>query len=90
MALDDNDIARIKLLLQEAVVDPINERINKHEEEIREVRQTVYGVNGDNGMRIGLKEVSTKVEGLLNSRAALVGGIAVLQFIGVLIIKLWK
>jgi hypothetical protein len=88
MSLNDDDIARIKVVVQE-VLEPLRKEVEDVREDVRQVRQTVYGVEGTNGLSGTVKKHTEQLYSLLNSRAGLIGAVAAINFIAVLVIKLW-
>ena len=65
MAFEDDDKELLKLLIETSMnraMKPIADEITEHTLTIQKLNQTVYGENGDNGMRKTVKENSEKIE----------------------------
>lgn len=88
MALTKDEIDSIKVVIQEAV-KPFADKLQENHEAVLQLNQTVYGVNLSNGLNGSVKKLQEQMASLLNSRAFVLGAVAVLQFLAVLIIKLW-
>jgi len=78
MALEENDIERIGMMmslkLQEAL-EEINELVREH-------NQTLYGPKGKNGLVDNMKEARKEILSMKLWSAGIAGGISVLAAIG--------
>ena len=63
MSLDQDDILRIQMVVKEEVKH-VGNKVFSLNEEVRQMRQTIYGVEGENGLQRTVKDLSGRMNSI--------------------------
>ena len=85
--MTDTDKLEIKEIIQDAL-NPINEKLEHLARDEREIYQSLFGIDGTNGMNRDLKHLKTEIDALRTFKTQVVSIFTAVQAAVVLIVQI--